>query len=142
MAKALEYEVKSYLSEPSGRTKAAALLEELSKRGTLDKVQLILENASAPISYLLERADTDSGREKVGNVALLLTAVGKIDASKVDRMLCLLLGKTRVGVGANSPSYLSILRRLSSAEVRRGVFLLVELLHELGRTEPDEGSHV
>ncbi len=142
VAKALLYKPQSSSFGSDGNTKLTALLDELSERGTLDKIQLLLESASVPVTYLLERLDTESGREKIRDIALLLTAVGKIDVAKVDRILSRLLSKTPIEAGMVTPSYLSVLKRLNSSEVRRGIFLLVELLYELGRIEIRADSHV
>lgn len=132
MGKALQYRSPRTHIEPDAHIKLELILQRLSESGALDKILLLLERSSVASAYLLERADTDSGRERVTNVAQLLGALGSIDAVRLKKVTSMLLGSVGERRTQVVPPLRVTLKRLLSPEVKRGVALLVDLLAVLG----------
>lgn len=139
MATPIKYQPPVAQTHELARDQLEQLLDVLAESGTLRLLKDFVQRMG-PGEVFSARLDTVPGRNALGNLALLATAVTRIVPDRLKRAMDAVL-KAVEHARQPPPGALSLLFSLRRANVRQTMFVLISLLDALGaELQPDASS--
>ncbi len=136
MAKPLKYDVPPAHAEETAHEKLDDLLETLHEAGVLRILDGFSGQFAEVSGVLLNRLDTEEGRNAMSNVLILIKTLTELDPDRTQAFADgLEKGLAAAGerITGEKPGLLSLAALLGDADVQRGLAATLTLLKTLGQ---------
>jgi uncharacterized protein YjgD (DUF1641 family) len=141
MATPIKYQPDSRTHE-SPRDQLEELLEALAASGTLRVLKDLLQRIGPVAEVVSERLDTEPGRNALGNLALLASALARVSPDRLKWVVGTAVA-TIAHARRRPPASLHLLLSLRRENVRRTLFGLIAFFDALGaQLRPDDSQSV
>ncbi len=137
MAEPLKYDPleESPKTQIGARDELELLIETLHESGTLRTLRGLFGRMPEVLDVVLEKLDTGPGKNALGNVALAMVSLTRVDPSLVDRLMgALMLGleRARRSTFEHPPTLVGLAAIMMREDTRRGLHAMAVLLETIG----------
>lgn len=143
MARPLDHTPSAAPTETSARSELEALLETLHSSGALRVLRGVFGAGPQLLEVALSQLETAGGKNALGNVAVAITSLTKLDADRVHALVEALNEAVRAAAASVQrppPGLMGLFAMLMREDTRRGLHALVVMLSALGRELDDSGD--
>lgn len=136
MARPLDHAPSAAPTQTSARSELETLLETLHTSGTLRALRGLVGTGPQLLEVALGQLESEGGKNALGNIAIAMTTLTKLDADRVHALVEALHKGVRAADASRQhapPGLMGLFAMLMREDTRRGLHALVVLLSTLGR---------